>query len=252
MSEEKDSVISNATLDNARKLVDSIEGGDLDGARSIMDDIASLREMDLFCEMGKLTRELHDSLNNFKLDTKMSGLAENEIPDAKERLNHVIAMTEEAADKTLTAVETALPLSDDIKACSLELQERWSQFKDRKLSADEFRELSNDIDDFFPKISSGTVSLNALLNEILMAQGFQDLTGQIIRRVINLVHDVEEGLVDLIKMSGNQVVEKKQDDKEKGALDTTAEGPVVPGVAHTSETLDGQDDVDDLLSSLGF
>jgi len=253
MSQEKESVISTATLDNARKLVESIEGGDLNGARSIMDDIASLREMDLFCEMGKLTRELHDSLNNFKLDTKMSGLAENEIPDAKERLNHVITMTEEAADKTLNEVEAALPLSDDIKECSLELQSRWNQFKDRKLTADEFRELSKDLDEFFPKISAGTVTLNAHLNEILMAQGFQDLTGQIIRRVINLVHDVEEGLVDLIKMSGNQAVEKKKEDsKVEDELNTVGEGPIVPGVAHSGETVNGQDDVDDLLSSLGF
>jgi len=250
MSEEKDSVISDATLQNAHKLVDSIESGNLDEARTIMDEIASLREMDLFCEMGKLTRELHDSLNNFKLDTKMSGLAENEIPDAKERLNHVISMTEEAADKTMTEVEAAIPLSDDIKSCSLELQERWNKFKDRQLNADEFRELSKDLEEFFPKISSGTVTLNAHLNEILLAQGFQDLTGQIIRRVITLVHDVEEGLVDLIKMSGTQAKEKKK--AEDGALDITAEGPVVPGVAHASETLDGQDDVDDLLSSLGF
>ena len=253
MSEEKDTVISNATLDNARKLVESIEGGDVEGARSIMDDIASLRETDLFCEMGKLTRDLHDSLNNFKLDTKMSGMAKNEIPDAKERLNHVISMTEEAADKTLTAVEAALPLSDDIKECSLQLQSRWNQFKDRKLTADEFRDLSRDLEDFFPKISSGTVSLNAYLNEILMAQGFQDLTGQIIRRVINLVHDVEEGLVDLIKMSGNQSAEKKQEANQvQDELNIAGEGPVVPGVAHSGETLDGQDDVDDLLSSLGF
>lgn len=248
---ESNSVLNEVTLDHAHKLIDSIESGDEVNARAIMDDLASIRELDLFCEMGKLTRELHDSLSNFKLDSKMAGLAENEIPDAQERLNHVITMTEEAADKTLSAVEEAIPLSDDIKAQSLELQSRWDKFKNRKLSADEFRELSRDLDEFFPKISSGTVILNEKLNDILMAQGFQDLTGQIIRRVITLVRDVEEGLVSLIKMSGAPA--KAKESKAKVTeRDIQAEGPVVPGVAHASETVDGQDDVDDLLSSLGF
>ena len=248
---ESDSVINDVTLDHAKKLVDSIEAGDASNVRSLMDDIASLRELDLFKEMGKLTRELHDSLTSFKLDTKIAGLAETEIPDAKERLNHVITMTEEAADKTLTAVESALPLSDQIKESSLALQSRWEQFKKRELSLEEFKTLSKDLDDFFPRITAGNVELNDHLNEILMAQGFQDLTGQIIRRVIGLVHDVEEGLVDLIKMSG---VPQKTDEGKVAddALDITAEGPVVPGVDHTSETVNGQDDVDDLLSSLGF
>lgn len=248
---ESNSVINDITLEHAHKLIDSIETGDEDNARAIMDDLASIRELDLFTEMGKLTRELHDSLNNFKLDSKMAGLASNEIPDAQERLNHVITMTEEAADKTLSAVEEAIPLSDDIKASSLELQSRWDKFKNRKLTADEFRDLSRDLDEFFPKISTGTVLLNEKLNDILMAQGFQDLTGQIIRRVITLVRDVEEGLVDLIKMSGAPA--KLMESKAKGnERDIVAEGPVVPGVAHASETVDGQDDVDDLLSSLGF
>jgi len=248
---ESNTVINDITLDHAHKLIDSIESGDEINARAIMDDLASIRELDLFTEMGKLTRELHDSLNNFKLDSKMAGLAENEIPDAQERLNHVITMTEEAADKTLSAVEEAIPLSDDLKASSLELQSRWDKFKNRKLTADEFRDLSRDLDEFFPKISTGTVLLNEKLNDILMAQGFQDLTGQIIRRVITLVRDVEEGLVSLIKMSGAPA--KVNESKAKGTeRDIMAEGPVVPGVAHASETVDGQDDVDDLLSSLGF
>jgi len=254
MSETKEvqSVINDTTLSHAQSLIESLESGDIDSVRQIMDDIASLRESDLFCEMGKLTRELHDSLNTFKLDTKLSGLAESEIPDAKERLNHVITMTEEAADKTLTAVEAAIPLSDEIKANGLELQARWDKFKDRKLSVEEFRELSKDLDNFFPQITEGSVILNDKLNEILMAQGFQDLTGQIIRRVITLVQDVEQGLVDLIKMSSVPEASKAGKKATQEGLETTAEGPVIPGVAHASETLDGQDDVDDLLSSLGF
>ena len=253
MSETKaeETVINETTLGYAQNLIDSLESGDIDSVRQIMDEIASLRESDLFCEMGKLTRELHDSLNTFKLDSKLEGLTESELPDAKERLNHVITMTEEAADKTLTAVEEAIPLSDEIKSNALELKSQWDKFKDRKLSVEEFRELSKDLDKFFPQITEGSVILNDKLNEILMAQGFQDLTGQIIRRVITLVQDVEQGLVDLIKMSGVPDANKKAA-KAKEGLDTTAEGPVVPGVNHASETVDGQDDVDDLLSSLGF
>jgi chemotaxis protein CheZ len=85
------------------------------------------------------------------------------------------------------------------------------------------------------------------LNDVLMAQDFQDLTGQIISRVITLVEEVEGNLVELIRLTGDRFI-KPQDAPE---TDTAAEGPHVPGVGRTDVVAD-QDEVDDLLSSLGF
>ena len=120
----------------------------------------------------------------------LSGLAESEIPDAKERLNYVITMTEQAANKTMDAVEQCLPLSDHLQAQSEALRERWERFRSRDLSLEEFRELSQELDEFFPKILSDSKMLHSNLSDVLLAQDYQDITGQIIRRVITLVQDI--------------------------------------------------------------
>ena len=116
-------------------------------------------------------------------------------------------------------------------------------------------ELSKELDRFLLDVSGDSKSLNSSLSDVLMAQDFQDLTGQIIRRVITLVQDVEEGLVDLIRISSGGIAstrpDKDKEEKQEGERDIKAEGPQVPG-QKTSDYVQGQDDVDDLLSSLGF
>ncbi len=87
------------------------------------------------------------------------------------------------------------------------------------------------------------------MNEVLLAQGFQDVTGQIIRRVIGLVQDVEESMVELIRLSGQPG--SIQDDRSEQSTEPHLEGPTVPGVEQ-GKMMENQDDVDDLLSSLGF
>ena len=246
-------MIGEDTLTQARLLVKQIEDGNDVEAKQTLEDLAKMRESDLFQELGKLTRELHDTLNNFRLDSRISDLAEQEIPDAKERLNYVISMTEQAANRTLTAVEDSLPVSEGLQKRSADLHEQWERFRRREMSADEFRDLSRELDEFFPQIRDNAQTLQNNLSEVLMAQDFQDLTGQIIRRVINLVQDVEQSLVDLIRISGRAMIPAaKQPGEPKKNI--KAEGPVVPGVddSEAEAVLQGQDDVDDLLSSLGF
>lgn len=247
-------MIGEETLAQARLLVQQIEAGNEAEATQTLEDLAKMREAALFQELGKLTRELHDTLNNFRLDSRISDLAEQDIPDAKERLNYVISMTEQAANKTLNAVEESLPVSEGLQKRSVELHEQWERFRKRDMSADEFRDLSRDLDEFFPQVRTSTQTLQSNLSDVLMAQDFQDLTGQIIRRVINLVQDVEQSLVDLIRISGRAMMPaaaKKADTEPKNIK---AEGPMVPGVddSDAQSVLQGQDDVDELLSSLGF
>ena len=245
----EDTIINDEVLEQARNLVTQIESGDENKVKLIMDELSRYREADLFREMGKLTRELHDSLNSFKLDSRIASLTEEDIPDAKERLSYVISMTEQAANKTLNAVEESIPISEEMQKTSDDLLDRWKKFRGRELSAEEFRELSQELDKFFPMISESSQSLQKKLTDVLMAQDFQDLTGQIIRRVITLVHDVEEGLVGLIRMSGKEQIEKTEAEKEEDKI--KGQGPAVPNTSDEA-TISGQDDVDDLLSSLGF
>lgn len=245
-----------ASLENAKKLVELFEKGDSNGASQVIAELTATNEINLFHELGKLTRDLHDTLSSFQIDSKLSSMTETDIPDAKERLNHVITLTENSADKTLTSVEATLPIADELKSKSLELQEKWARFKSRDMDANEFRKLSHEIEDFFSWLNGSTPQLQSNLNDILMAQDFQDLTGQIIRRVITLVQEVEDGLVDLVRITGERMGHKPNQQKEaaKDGPDIEARGPVVPGVDDKKDTevVSSQDDVDDLLSSLGF
>lgn len=244
-----DTMISGLALENARKLVQEIEAGDEAAAIQTLNDLTQIREGDLFQEMGRLTRELHEAIKNFTVSDNIIEFAKDEIPDAKNRLNHVITMTEEAANKTLTAVEQGMPLSENIQKWSNELHEKWQLFQNRDLSVEDFRELVKELDGFFPLLSGDAHALNKHMTEIMMAQDFQDLTGQIIRRVITMVHDVEESLVEMIRVSGSKLAEDKQEGETK---DIKAEGTHVPGILPSADVVEGQDDVDDLLSSLGF
>lgn len=247
-------VADDESLVQARQLVAELEAGNSDAASDLLDELARRRDTGLFQELGKLTRELHDTLNSFHLDSRITALTEHDIPDAKERLNYVITMTEQAAHRTLTAVEDSLPIAEELLTRANELQDKWQRFRRKDMEVSEFRALVPEIDSFLDLTSGHATKLNASLSDVLMAQDFQDITGQIIRRVINLVKDVEDNLVSLIRISGQRMAPA-----EKAAAKPVASkedlsrgvGPQVPGVDH-GDVVHGQDDVDDLLSSLGF
>ncbi len=239
-----------ASLESAKRLVEFIECGDERAAFDVLEELSAVRESSLFQDLGKLTRDLHNTINGFQLDSKISSMTENDIPDAKERLNYVISMTENAANTTLSAIETSMPISEELQTRVEKLYSSWGRFRQRDMAADEFRSLNHEIDEFFQWLTENVPSLHSNLSDIMMAQGFQDLTGQIIRRVIALVQEVEESLVGLIRITG-QKMNTVQQVEEKKTPNITPTGPVVPGV-DKGDVVSGQDDVDDLLSSLGF
>jgi chemotaxis protein CheZ len=242
-------------LTATKQLIEHLEKGDDQDIEKSLDELSSIRENKLFQELGKLTRELHDSIRNFQLDERFNDIAETEIPDAKERLEYVLTMTQQSADKTLTAVEHSQPVLDRMSDQIQDMETRWSQFLNKELNAEEFRNLAADISEFFKQAAPDLSMVNSHLTTVLMAQDFQDLTGQIIRRVINLVADVESNLVNLIRLQGESsaapAVPKKdakaKAEENKGKL----EGPQIPG-KEAEDVMANQDDVDDLLASLGF
>ena len=241
-------VIHEGRLAQAREYVEALENGDGQKADQVLVEIANTRETQLFREIGKLTRQLHDSMTEFALDAKLAEFTEKDIPDAKERLNYVISMTQEAADTTLCAIEDIIPLTEDLGGLTQELNEKWARFRRKEMELSEFKAISIDLPDYFSKSMNGLNTIQSRLNEVLLAQGFQDITGQIIKRVINLVHDVELSMVELIRITGGtsrSSNEPKQDEKPELA------GPVVPSLDE-GNSVACQDEVDDLLSSLGF
>lgn len=118
-----------------------------------------------------------------------------------------------------------------------------------KIDLVEFKTLCHRIDDLLSLVEGDSSELRGQLTEILMAQDFQDLTGQIIRRVITLVSEVEKRLVDILTVFGTTQTDNKADNKDKSA--TEAEGPIM-NPHEREDAVASQDEVDDLLSSLGF
>ena len=250
-----DIVVDEAFIKRAKELVMNAEAGNDEEVKNILDELVVMKETSLYCEIGKLTRELHDAFNTFRFDSRINEITENEIPDARERLHYVISMTQQAADTTMSQVEIAIPLCEKISTGTESLLVSWDRFTQKDMQVEEFRQLIKTLKAFLQTANNDSKDLKSSLNEVLLAQSYQDITGQIINKVITLVEDVESNLVNLMKLSSVHKAKdkasepaEKQKNKDKNGLD----GPLVPGVANKAETVSGQDEVDDLLSSLGF
>jgi chemotaxis protein CheZ len=235
-------------LETAQALVKCLQAGNEAEADQLIESLSQGCQQDeLFLEVGRLTRELHDAINGFLLDARISDMTNVEIPDAKERLNYVITMTQQSADRTLTEVEKCLPMVASMEKQSMQLSEEWGKLRMRMLSKDEFKGLSDTLSSFLEQTQQDSSDLHASLSEVLMAQDFQDLTGQIISKVIVLVQDVEQKLVKLVRITGNKLDDGSSAKKQGEEL----AGPAIPGLEQ-GDQVTSQDDVDDLLSSLGF
>lgn len=240
-------VVDEDILAHTEELIREMQAGNDEQVNKLLGYITSARETGLYNEVGRMTRQLHDSLNAFCADTRLDQLTEEEIPDARTRLRHVITMTQDSADRSLSAVENTMPKCDALSARISELGKAWQNFKRREMSVEQFRELSTKLETFFVEAENDTSEIRAGLGDVMMAQDFQDLTGQIITRVIELVEEVEGNLVELVRLTGERI----KAPEEKKQSDIHAEGPHVPGTGK-SDVVSGQDEVDDLLSSLGF
>lgn len=238
------------SLEQAKLLVEYLESGQQDEADKLVADIQSPINTELFAEIGKLTRQLHDSLNNFQVDSRLNNLANADIPDAKERLNYVIERTEEAANKTMDAVESTLPIVNSIQQRFESVNPLWQKLMSNDIDLIEFKSLCVDIDDIFQNTGKETETIRTLMTDVLMAQDFQDLTGQVIRKVIDLVIEVEDSLIGMLTAFGlSSDSESKESVLSVG--DNLVEGPIMNNEKRDDVASD-QNDVDDLLSSLGF
>jgi len=244
---------------NARKLVDRLEEGDYREAVLVIHEINQARDRGLYYEVGKLTRALHSSIVSFQLDTARSfdsdGCDSSKISDASDRLDYVVKLTDKAANRTMDLVENSAPVVAQLGQEAASLRAEWQRPQRREMSADEFRNLSRDILGFLERSERHSSEVSSNLNDILMAQDYQDLTGQVIKRVINLVHDVEESLLNLVRMAG-QVdrmagIQHNLPDPEAKKPVSQGEGPQIHADKR-DDVVSGQDEVDDLLSSLGF
>lgn len=240
------------SLEQAKELVKHLESNDTSSANQIIQTAQSTESAALFSEVGKLTRQLHDSINSFKIDDRISHLTQEELPDATARLEYVIAETEKAANCTMDAVEESMPIAEKLSERLDCIMPEWKKLMQRQIELGEFKQLCHELDGLLIDARNDSQALNAKLTEVLMAQGYQDITGQVIKKVITLVKEVESHLISMLATFSvpeankeKAQASKKSDDKVK------AEGPII-NAAKRDDVVQGQDDVDDLLSSLGF
>src|SRR5581483_5975794 len=157
-----------------------------------VDHIVRMREPQTVTEIRRLTGDLQKALERFSIESRLADLAENEIPDARTRLSHVIKMTDEAAHKTLDLVEQSGPLAERTA-------------REAGVLIDAFLPVVRAVEAFLPSARTDSDQIRRNLADVLLAQGYQDLTGQIIRSVIKLVGELEEALASLTKLSGEVV-----------------------------------------------
>ncbi|PID43286.1 MAG: protein phosphatase [Gammaproteobacteria bacterium] len=242
--------------DQAANLKHLVDSGNYPDALKVISELNQTRDMSLYQEVGRLTRSLHEAIRSFHIDSKMTQSQQDEMSkmeDASDRLSYVIDMTSKAANRTMDLVEESMPIASGMKQEAESLKDGWGRLRRREMPPEEFREFYKKVDVFLEKMSVQSDKVYCNLSDILLAQDFQDLTGQAIQKVTALVTEVEANLVALVKMAGQldkltgteHIFEQKDNDVSRG------EGPQMKAEERT-DVVSSQDDVDDLLSSLGF
>ncbi|GHT89891.1 hypothetical protein FACS1894101_1430 [Betaproteobacteria bacterium] len=198
----------------------------------------------VFNRLGQMTRQLHNTLHELGYDKILENAA-SALPDAKDRLAYIASLTEQAACRVLNATDVAQPAMDALGGSAKGLGGRWDKAFANQLTTAEFKQLAEDTRAYLnTDLPRQTGVVNAQLMEIMMAQDFQDLTGQVIKKTVALAQDLENGLMAALL----EVVPKNKRSEEVTSL---MNGPVVNAEGR-SDVVVNQQQVDDLLGSLGF
>lgn len=197
----------------------------------------------VFTRIGQMTRQVHDSLRELGFDSAMQEVVQA-IPDARQRLTYIAQMTEQAASRVLNATDIAKPIQDKVEGGAEALRAKWDRLYANELSVEEFKALAAETRGFLDTVADSSRATNAQLLEIMMAQDFQDLTGQVIKKVVEMAQTLESQLLEvLIEVAPPGV----RNDRNAGLMN----GPVVNSEGR-DDVVTTQGQVDDLLESLGF
>lgn len=206
-------------------------------------DLDPTQHDELLSRVGQMTRLLHDSLRGLGLDKLLERAAED-IPDARDRLDYVAKMSERAAQRVLNATDAAIPLQESIDDQGKELSAKLSALLESDASAEQYKAELVNVQAYLQLASAHGRETKAHLIEIMMAQDFQDLTGQVIKKVTELAQHLEQQLVQLL-------IEYSPDQIKRPIQDGLINGPQV-NPEGKSDVVANQGQVDDLLDSLGF
>jgi chemotaxis protein CheZ len=238
--------------DDLQALFDSVSAEALADKKVASSPAASMSEAGepwpqqetVFNRIGQMARTLHDTLSQLGYD-KFLEKTVTALPDAKDRLAYVANLTEQAACRVLNATDVAGPLVDEIENCARTLGERWNKVFANQMGAEDFKQLAIETRAFLNSdLPQKTKATHAQLTEIMMAQDFQDLTGQVIKKIVALAQDLESSLMSVL-------LEVVPETKRTDEVNSLMNGPVVSAEGRTDVVVN-QEQVDDLLDSLGF
>jgi chemotaxis protein CheZ len=219
-------------------------------------DLASDR---ILARIGQLTRTLRDSMRELGIDKHVERAAEA-VPDARDRLKYIANMTEQAAEKVLSSIEVAKPLQEQLQQDAAVLDARWEQWYAAPIEREEVRALMNDTRTFLRGEPEVTTATNQQLLEIMLAQDFQDLTGQVIKKITEVVYLIEQQLLGVL--IENIALERREqfaataaalaaEPSSTGSPENLLNGPQI-NPEGKADVMQDQGEVDDLLASLGF
>jgi len=197
----------------------------------------------VFAQLGHMTRGLHNLLRELGLDKALEKVT-SDLPDNRDRLNYIASMTAQAAERTLNAAENAQPIQEQLSNSAQSLSTQWDKLFNKQLGVNEFKALVTDTRTYLKNVPEQTSATNTQLMEIIMAQDFQDLTGQVIKKILEAAQQLENQLLGLL-------IETTPQEKRQAVDPGLLNGPVI-NASGRSDVVTSQAQVDDLLESLGF
>lgn len=227
----------------------ALDAGDDAAFRGAFERLREEMGAELMPGLKRITESAQCALVRFRDRVRLDALAGQEVPDARKRLAHVVKLTDEAAHRTLDLVEQSGPIIDATGREAAQLLEAWSSYGQRQLA----------VASLWPErtlnyLERTIVEANRVrdqLSQMLLAQGYQDITGQIIRGVTSLVGELEDVLGQLVALTNGEDTRRMPALRAPAAeVDWRAGvGPQVPGV-QAADAMSGQDDIDALLNSI--
>jgi chemotaxis protein CheZ len=225
-----------AYADAVAALSGALASRDQQAFRTALSAFDSVRDGAVLTGVRRVTVELQSALQRFEVDSRLIGMAQQQVPDARRRLAHVMQLTSEAAHQTLDLAEQCTPLAENIAGDAAKMLE----------SPASRAAVDPDVVSFLRRVVEGMGLLRSRLTEMRLAQAYQDLTGQILGSVLGLVDELERSLGELARITDAAGgLAAKEQTISRGL------GPAVPGVGK-ADALAGQQDVDALLQALGI
>ena len=199
---------------------------------------------EVYQQLGQITRQLHDTLQQLGLMPRLQQSAQG-LPDARSRLGYIASKSGESADRVLNAVEQAKQQQRVIRAAAKQLAQRCGADPARVLPAPQVLAFAATVD-------AAATHIDQQLTDIMLAQDFHDLTGQVVAKVVSLVIELEDSLLQLLMQAA--AAEPLATNASAPAMPVGPVGLVGPAIAAAAgaEVLRNQVEVDELLASLGF